>query len=171
MVFLGCLLLLTAGLWGCSDEPAPQPPAKPKAVAKAPVKAAPDKAAEEAETPPETKFVYQAEGRRDPFLPLTAIRKPVGDVSEEPLTPLQQYELQQYRLIGVIVGLDDPKAMVVAPDGKSYILKKGIKIGKNNGVVLDISKDVIQVQEKYYDFSGNVRTNIQDIVVPKREGV
>ena len=171
MVSMVCVFLLTAGLIGCSDETTPSPPAKPKVVAKAPVKASPSKAVQTSDESAEAKFVYQSEGRRDPFLPLTSIRKPIGDVTEEPLTPLQQYELQQYRLIGVIVGLDEPRAMVVAPDGKSYILKKGIKIGKNNGVVLDISKDVIQVQEKYYDFSGNVRTNIQDIVVPKREGV
>ena len=166
------LFLLVAGLSGCSDEPASQPAtAKPKAVAKAPVKKAPVVAAKDEQATKEEKFVYQSEGRRDPFLPLTAIRKPVGPASTEPQTPLQQYDLDQYRLIGVIVGLESPRAMVVAPDGKSYILKKGVKIGKNNGVVLDISNEVIQVEEKYYDFSGNVRTNLQDIVVPKREGV
>lgn len=164
--------LLAAGLSGCSDEPASKPAVtKPKAVAKAPVKKAPVVATKEEQAKKKQKFVYQAEGRRDPFLPLTAIRKPVGPVSQEPQTPLQQYDLDQYQLIGVIVGLESPRAMVVAPDGKSYILKKGVKIGKNNGVVLDISNEVIRVEEKYYDFSGNVRTNIQDIVVPKREGV
>jgi type IV pilus assembly protein PilP len=172
IVFLSCIFLFVVGLCGCSDEPAPAPaPAKPKAVAQAPVQAAPAETTQGTATEAENEFVYQSEGRRDPFLPLTAIRTPLDKAAEEPLTPLQQYELQQYRLIGVIVGLDNPRAMVVAPDGKSYILKKGVKIGKNNGVVVDITGEVIQVEEKYYDFSGNVRTNIQDIVVPKREGV
>jgi type IV pilus assembly protein PilP len=171
--FLGLALLLVIGLSGCSEEPASAPaPAKPRAVAKPPAKKVPPPVVEKKQEEEEkTEFDYVIEGRRDPFLPLTAIKKPVGPVSEEPLTPLQQYELQQYRLIGVIVGLAEPRAMVVAPDGKSYILKKGIKIGKNNGVVVNITDSVIQVEEKYYDFSGNVRTNIQDIVVPKREGV
>jgi len=166
------IFLLVAGLCGCSDEPASRPvPVKPKAVAKAPVKKAPVADPGEKQADKEAKFVYQSEGRRDPFLALTAVRKPVSPISKEPLTPLQHYELQQYQLVGVIVGLDTPRAMVVAPDGKSYILKKGVKIGKNNGVVVDILSDVIRVEEKYYDFSGNVRTNLQDIVVPKREGV
>lgn len=170
--FLLSLLFLGAALCGCTEEPASTPaPAKPQAVAKAPAKQVPAPALEAEEKEPEEKFVYEAEGRRDPFLPLTAIRKPVGPVQQEPATPLQQFDLQQYRLIGVIVGMDEPRAMVVAPDGKSYILKKGVKIGKNNGVVVDITRDVIKVQEKYYDFSGNVRTNILDIIVPKREGV
>ncbi len=167
------LLFLAAALAGCSEEPASTPaPARPKAVSKVPAKQVPvpEVEAEEGKEP-EEEFTYVSEGRRDPFLPLTAIRKPVGPVQDEPQTPLQQFDLQQYRLIGVIVGMDEPRAMVVAPDGKSYILKEGVKIGKNNGVVVDITRDVIQVEEKYYDFSGNVRTNILDIMVPKREGV
>jgi type IV pilus assembly protein PilP len=63
------------------------------------------------------------------------------------------------------------KAMVVAPDGKSYVLAKGVKIGKNNGVVIEINSDAVRVEEKYYDFSGNVIENIQEIAVPRREGV
>lgn len=172
IAYLLCVSLFAAGLSGCSEEPSPTPaPTPPKAVASAPVKEAPAADVQQVEEQTEPEYVYQSEGRRDPFLPLTAIRKPVGVEATEPLTPLQQFELEQYRLIGVIVGLDNPRAMVVAPDGKSYILKKGIKIGKNNGVVLHISGESVQVEEKYYDFSGNVRTNIQDIVVPKREGV
>lgn len=171
IAYLLCVGLFAAGLAGCSEDSAPTPAAPPKVVTSAPVKEAPAADVQQAEEQTEPEYVYETEGRRDPFLPLTAIRKPVGGEVTEPLTPLQQYELGQYRLIGVIVGLDQPRAMVVAPDGKSYILKKGIKIGKNNGVVLDISGESVQVEEKYYDFSGNVRTNIQDIVVPKREGV
>ena len=163
--------LLVIGLSGCTEEPAPAP-AKPQAVAKPPAKTVPAPVVEETqEEQVEPQFVYRAEGRRDPFLPLVAIKRPVGPAVDEPLTPLQQYEIEKYRLIGVIVGMGEPRAMVVAPDGKSYILKKGIKIGKNNGVVLSITRETIQVEEKYYDFSGSVRTNIQDIVVPKREGV
>jgi type IV pilus assembly protein PilP len=93
------------------------------------------------------------------------------EASDEPATPLQSYDLTQFRLMGVIVGKGQSKALVEAPDGKSYILSKGVKIGKNNGVVSDISSAVILVKEKYYDFSGNVIENIQEITVPMREGV
>ena len=83
---------------------------------------------------------------------------------------MQRYDIQQFRLVGVIVGKGAPRALVVAPDGKSYILSKGVKIGKNSGVVIDITGDAILVEEKYYDFSGNVIENIQEISVPRREG-
>jgi type IV pilus assembly protein PilP len=116
-------------------------------------------------------FVYTTEGRRDPFVPLSKIKKPLIKVDTEPETPLQSYDIIQFRLVGVIVGKSSPKALVVAPDGKSYVLAKGVRIGKNDGVVVDITSDAVLVKEKYYDFSGNVIENIQEITVPKREGV
>jgi type IV pilus assembly protein PilP len=61
--------------------------------------------------------------------------------------------------------------MIVAPDGKSYILKKGVKLGKNNGVVIEVRREAVLVEERFYDFTGEVRTNIQEIQLPPREGV
>ena len=118
----------------------------------------------------EEEFVYVTDGRRDPFVPLSRIRRPI-EASDEPATPLQSYDLSQFRLAGVIVGKGASKAMVIAPDGKSYILSKGVKIGKNSGVVITISSESVLVEEKYFDFSGNVIENILEIAVPKREGV
>ncbi|NIR47969.1 pilus assembly protein PilP, partial [candidate division KSB1 bacterium] len=75
-----------------------------------------------------------------------------------PLTPLQKFDLEQLRLIGVIVGRGEPRAMVIAPDGKSFILKKGTKIGKNNGSIVEISTESVLVNEKYFDFTGEVKS-------------
>jgi type IV pilus assembly protein PilP len=61
--------------------------------------------------------------------------------------------------------------MVTAPDGKSYIVKIGTKMGKNNGVVVKILNDRIEIKESFYDFTGEVRTGIQTIQLPEREGV
>ena len=158
----------------CVEEEAPSPrqatnvKAKPAAKSVAP----PQEAVVEKEEDKEDEFIYVSEGRRDPFMPLSRIKKPlVKVVDEEPQTPLQSYDVAQYKLIGVIVGMGDPKAMVVAPDGKSYVLAKGIKIGKNNGVIIDITSESVSIKETYYDFSGNVIENIQEITVPRREGV
>ncbi len=166
-----CGVFLFSGLFGCAEEPSTSSQSQQSAaVASPPAKqlAAPE--VKEVETPKEAEFVYNSEGRRDPFVPLSRIRRPVAD-SAEPQTPLQSYDLSQFRLVGVIVGKGASKAMVLAPDGKSYVLAKGVKIGKNNGVVLEINSDAVRVEEKYYDFSGNVIENIQEIAVPKREGV
>jgi type IV pilus assembly protein PilP len=166
-----CGVLLFSGLFGCAEEPSTSSQSQHSAaVASPPAKQPATPEVKMNEAPKEAEFVYSSEGRRDPFVPLSKIRRPVTE-SAEPQTPLQSYDLSQFRLVGVIVGKGASKAMVLAPDGKSYVIAKGVKIGKNNGVVLDINSDAVRVKEKYYDFSGNIIENIQEIAVPKREGV
>ena len=161
-----CLALLA----GCSGEqsappvshhPSPKkvmvaPAPKPAAEAKAPKVAAPP------------AYVYNPAGKRDPFEALALVKRAIPQTGE--LTPLQKYDLKQFKLIGVIIGKGSPRAMVVAPDGKSFILKPGTKIGRNDGTVVGINKDGVQVREHFYDFSGVVRTNMASIQLPKKEG-
>lgn len=169
LVTLATLLLI---LSGCDEKkPVSQPAtATAKAGAKAPVSPAPAPGVQvEAPPAPESKLVYQAEGRRDPFMPLLAMKGKTAGIEFE--NPLEAYDLAQYQLKGVIIGFGEPKAMILAPDGKSYILKKGVRIGKSNGIIRDISREKILVEEQYQDLSGATHKNIQEIKVPKREGV
>ena len=124
-----------------------------------------------AEVPP-SKYIFTTENRRDPFQPFLLIKRPVDtDADLSAQTPLQQYETTQYKLSAVIVGYGQPMVMVIAPDGKSHVVRKGMKIGKNGGTVVQIHKEGFLVEEKYRDFSDVVRTNILEIKLPKREGV
>ncbi len=166
-----CGVFILAGLVGCTEEPSQPPQKKSATVAPPPANKPPAPDVKQQEAPKEPEFTYVSEGRRDPFVPLSKIRRPLEDAPAEPATPLQRYDLNQFRLVGLIIGKGASKAMVSAPDGKSYVLAKGVKIGKNNGVVIDINSGAVVVKEKYYDFSGNVIENLQEITVPKREGV
>lgn len=170
-VFLSCLLALLAGCGEKEQTSAPVAPEQKKAVTAKGAKSAIEEAPTAAESPA-SKYAYVAEGRRDPFQPFMLVRRPVdvqGDLSA--LTPLQQYETQQYKLTAIIVGYGESMAMVSAPDGKSYVVRKGMKIGKSGGKVIQISKEAVLVEEKYRDLSDEVRTNILEIKLPKREGV
>lgn len=146
--------------------------------APSPRKAAPPPVKQGASVPPPEsapelippKYVYEPSGRRDPFETLLNIKRPVLSVDVQ-MTPLQKIDVGQLRLIGVILGKGEPRAMVIAPDGKSYILKNGVKVGKNDGTVVDVTQDAVLVEERYVDFSGEVRTATQYISLPKREGV
>ncbi|BCR04682.1 type IV pilus assembly protein PilP [Desulfuromonas versatilis] len=156
---------------GCGEEsPPPAPAPAPKKVVAKPEPQPAGADVEVVQEPPAPVYAYDPSGRRDPFTPLLEVKRPMA-VSDEPLTPLQRFDLSQLRLIGVIIGKGEPRAMVVAPDGKSFILKKGIKVGKNDGTVAAITKDGVEVEERYYDFSGEVRRSIQAIQLPQREGV
>jgi len=166
------VMFLSAVLSGCTDEQAGNspPPAKPKKVETAPdAKRAVEVKPEDAKVA--VAFIYDPSGQRDPFEALLTVRKPIAQQSVVPLTPLQKYDLGQFRLIGAIIGKGAPKAMVEAPGGKPFMLKKGTKIGKNNGVVTDITESEVLVEERYYDFSGAVRTSQNSIQFPPREGV
>jgi len=171
--FIGSLLLMAflLSLSGCSEE-APLPK---KATVKKTQQQVPEKKRVLQPEPPEPeptapKYVYDSAGRRDPFLPLMQIRTPVAN-SGQPLTPLQKFDLGQFRLIGVITGRNEPMAMVMAPGGKAYVLKRGVKIGKNDGRVTDIREDTVVIEERFYDFAGQYRTSIQEIQLPKSQGV
>lgn len=160
---------------GCSESPPEAvtvvvPPAKQAVPVAAATAGSGEVPAVEA-APASPEFVYDPSGRRDPFESLVTLKKPAGPSLDVPKTPLQSYELGQLRLIGVIVGKGQPRAMVVAPDGKSYILTKGIKVGKNDGVVKEISSEAVKIEEQYFEFTGEVRKSIQLIQLPKREGV
>ena len=174
---LGIALLLILSLASCGDKPAETvvaPAQKPGASAAKPLLAVKDKV--EAVEP--AKYVYEPAGRRDPFDPLVYDKMPaakdgkgvLSNVPDEQLTPLQQFEIAQFRLIGVIIGKGQPTAMVVAPDGKAYVLKKGVKVGKNNGVVKSITSSTILIEELYQDLSGEMLKNELEIKLPKREG-
>lgn len=124
------------------------------------------------------EYRYSRVDKRNPFVPLVALKKKaskkqVRNVSAEPaeeMTPLQKIETNGLRLLGIIIGKGASRAMVDAPDGKSYILKNGTKVGKNNGVVVDISSTTVFVKEKYQDFSGEINENIIEIGLPDRGG-
>lgn len=166
------LLILFVFISGCGEESTKLPPQnKKKSTVEVPMPKVGKSTSSSGEikevTPP--AYFYDPAGRRDPFEVLLELRKPVI-VSSEPLTPLQRVDLGQLRLIAVVIGKGVPMAMVSAPGGKSYILKTGVKVGRNNGVVVEIDSDGVSVREKYYDLAGEVRESVQKIELPKREG-
>lgn len=169
-IYITILSILFLTLAGCADEQTSAPTVVNPGKKVKPAEVAPKQDISDVEEVKEVEFVYNPSGKRDPFVPLFTVRRPVPE-EEVPLTPLQQFDLSQFRLIGVIVGKGDPRAMVEAPGGKPYLVGKGMKIGKNNGVVTKIDSKEVEVKESYFDFSGTMRTAINKIEFPPRQGV
>lgn len=165
-------IVLAVGLLsgcGTGSDTTKAAPKQKKPVAKAPVK--PKEAAPpEEEVKEAPSYVYRAEGKRDPFQPVVQVRMSAIPEPEQ-LTPLQKFDLSQLKLIGIILGKGDPVAMVIAPDQKSYILKKGVKVGRNGGVVTSVKKDAVVILETYLDMMGKEQQSEQKIQLPQREGV
>lgn len=165
------LLLLSLGLLfsiaACDDNPQKKTKVvRPRVVAKKIIAPVVKKEVAKTELP---KFRYVVRDRRDPFVSLVVVREPVQD-NDEPLTPLQTFGVKELRLNAIVIGKGEPRAMVVAPDKKAYTLSVGIKVGRNQGVVKNITKDEVVVEEVFRDFSGGVRTEVKKITLPHGEG-
>lgn len=95
---------------------------------------------------------YDPSGRRDPFAPVLQQLAP-GQI-DLTLPPLQRVGLTDMNLIAVIWGAYGYTAMVQMPDGNGYAVRKGTRIGPNNGVVSAITEKGIVVQERFTDVYG-----------------
>lgn len=140
------LALLGAIACGGSTPP-PRPAASPRAPAAAPVAPAPA-AAPEAKKPAEPEWSYTSAGKRDPFRNVLAdLDRGQGALATRCATPLGRFEVEQLKVVAVVTGLEDPVAMVEAPNGVGYSLRRGACIGKNGGVVASIRSGEVVVSE------------------------
>lgn len=106
-------------------------------------------------------YVYDPNGKRDPFKPFTD--KPETLVDEK--TPaLLRYDISQFRVAAV---LDDSQggmfAMVEDSAGVGYPVRSGDAIGINNGKVLSIQKDKIEVLETITNAAGETKQELKTI--------
>lgn len=100
-------------------------------------------------------YHYDPMGKKDPFKPLIKEEKKIAErmLSQKPLTPLQKYTLAELKLVAIVIGLENPKAMVEDSKGDGYILSKGTLIGDKFGEVSEIKRNEVVIMEKGIDFS------------------
>ena len=178
-----CLIMLATS--ACSDHaesPKKSAPAKQAATAPAVKKAdgAAKKSAPAPAAPVQTvaaEFTYDPAGKPDPFIPLVSdaaitSQKTAGQAAAEDadLPPLQKYELSEFNLVAIIIRDDNSStAMVEDKAGYGYILKQGMLIGKNNGIIRQITPSTIVVEEKTVDPSGSEKNNTVTLSVAKTQ--
>jgi Tfp pilus assembly protein PilP len=107
---------------------------------------------------------YNAQGRRDPLEPLLKPERPdelrpKPRQPERPLGPLERFDLSALKLVGIVWGELGRKALIKAPDGKSYFANLETYMGKYSGKVIAIENDRLVIEEQYL--------NSEDKLVPK----
>ncbi|MCP9439067.1 MAG: pilus assembly protein PilP [Nitrospira sp.] len=95
---------------------------------------------------------YDPAGRRDPFAPVIQDLQ-LGRLDEN-LPPLQRVGLTELNLIAIVWGAHGYTAMVQTPEGHGYSVRRGTRIGQNNGVVSAITERGIIIQERFTDVYG-----------------
>lgn len=156
---------------GCSQEKREKPKAS-KVVKKVPAPAKePQKqeAASETEQVEDTFAGYTATVLRDPFLPflkeeVVAVRR--GGA----LTPLEKFDLGELKVVGVLMKRNETVALIEDNEGKGYTVKKGVKIGRNGGVISEITAKDIIVIEEYFDITGRKVTKEKRLMLPQPGG-
>lgn len=112
----------------------------------------------------QTAFIYDPSGKRDPFRPFDI--SPKEDNSNK--TPLEQFDTGQFKLTAVLSG-ETPSATVELADGKGFIVRKGMKIGLNNGEIIDIKPNKIVILESKVDFTGQRTQNTVEMLLRSGE--
>jgi hypothetical protein len=113
---------------------------------------APEKAAEGGTLGGSDKgYTYVAAGKRDPFrsFVLEHAKDRIHDRG-----PLEQFDLAQLSVVAVVWNTERPRALVLDPSGRGYVVAEGTMIGKNDGRVTDISDNTVVVRETYVDYLG-----------------
>lgn len=99
-------------------------------------------------------YVYDPTGKRDPFKVFKTVRPLQVDAIKqtEILEPLQRWELERLRVVGILWDVRTPRAMIKDPDGVVFVVTKNSKVGRNEGFVAAIREgEVVIVETKYED--------------------
>src|SRR5262245_17200735 len=136
-IALGLFAVLAAG---CSSKESADTAPKPAAAKVA--KKEPDAATAVA-------YHYDPTDKVDPFR--SYVRRQVTLENEENSSPLERFDLSQLIVMGIIWGVDEPRALIKDPTGKGYIVRTGTPIGKNKGRILRIEDNKVVVKETYLD--------------------
>ena len=86
--------------------------------------------------------------QRDPFYRLL---EGLSD-KEHPIT---DYELSEFTLLGTVWNIAKPMGMFKGPGDRRYVVRVGDRIGRNNGVVVNIDSGEVMVREIYTDIHKN----------------
>ncbi|NOY28486.1 MAG: pilus assembly protein PilP [Oligoflexia bacterium] len=113
-------------------------------------------------------YAYNPIGKRDPFRSFLATGERSGD--DVPQTPLQRYEVDQYVLVGIVWGVDRPRALVQDPEGVGHVMEVGTYIGKSWGKVTEINDKAVIVTEEYQTIHGDLVVNEIPLSLPISDG-
>lgn len=118
---------------------------------------------------PYEPFVYEAGGRRDPFLPLLQGREEAlagsggqgGAIRPDlnrPKEPLEEFPLDSLRMVGTITMNKRAYALIKAPDAVVHRVSVGDHLGQNYGKITGISETEVVLMEIISDgFGGFVQ--------------
>ena len=116
----------------------------------------------------EQDYFYDPRGKRDPFrsFPLVEDNRPA--VRE--FGPHEDFEGGQLELSAVIWDANNPRALILDPGGRAYIVREGSQIGKNSGQIIHIGDNLVLVKETYENLAGERTTKDVELRIRLSQG-
>lgn len=103
------------------------------------------------------------EGRRNPFRVPTLADGTLADMML-PGTPLERYDLNELKLVGIMWDIHAPKAMLVDPQGEVHVLGKDDRIGRKRGYIAVIREgEVVVVETSNFNGENTYATRVMRI--------
>jgi type IV pilus assembly protein PilP len=153
------LVLVALHLWGCDRSGTQELRTYVEAV-----KARPPGPIEPLpEIQPVDSFVFEPDGRRDPFVIDTQTAAAAGtdnSLAPDPLRPkeeLESYPLDSLRMVGTVQQQSTRWALVRTREGLVYRVRVGNYLGMNNGQIVDITDDAVRLTEIVSEIPGDWR--------------
>ncbi|MEJ2693189.1 MAG: pilus assembly protein PilP [Candidatus Thiodiazotropha sp.] len=112
-----------------------------------------------------TTYFYEADGRRDPFVPIEAKEQRQAGKAVSGISPnfnrrkeeLEHFSLDSIRMVGTLEQLDVTWGLVKTKEGTIHRVKTGNYMGQNHGRIVLISEDKIELTEIVQDGTGGYR--------------
>lgn len=168
--------MLIAGLvmiWGCNkdEQPVVTPPPQHATAVKLPPPVQKQQSSVNVSTHTSTALDFSS--RKDPFkafvVAKTQPEKKNRSARSGELLPIQGFEVEKFKISGIIVGLKENRALVIDPSGKGYVVKQGMLIGDNDGRITKITATTIEVFENYQDENGRKKSRTVKLTLPQKK--
>jgi type IV pilus assembly protein PilP len=172
--------VVVAALAGCKkhEQPAPANPA-PEQPAKAlmpqQLKPVQKQVSSALTLSPAPVNQFDFSNKKDPFKPFVIVKASQAPSANNlqkgarNALPIHSFDVGQFKLIGIVTGDRQNEAMVVDPNGKGYVIKVGMTIGKNEGLITSITNSGVDVVEQFRDDNGRVRKETIKITLPRKQ--
>lgn len=87
---------------------------------------------------------------RDPFKRPLVVNMTPGT----PVGALESFSVDEFKMVGSIVGTDRVRAILIDPKGQTHIVSERMKIGLKQGVIREIRASYVKVREKVINAIG-----------------
>lgn len=97
---------------------------------------------------------------RNPFQSHIILMKAAPGASQKIRGPLECCEISMFKVMASVVGVSDAEgfALIQAPDGKRYVVRRGDVLGARDGKVIKIHSNGIMIREFTRDEDGTIKS-------------